>query len=284
MPPIVDRQNLYQLLTNDSIFPENLLYRPDDPNFGLAQNITYVHAYGLTSATLDTYFSALYKNHYWKQLTLGEILTAQALDDNGNVMYEVVYAEIIDDLVNNKGVSVGKEVTIPYPTNPLMPSESGIVYPNSLVDMRDQVIDVVGQISNVLPRWMLSPQTNGNILGFTPAWVIAYTLPGESGQIAYNIQTKYSYPLNNFDFKVDRYELDALLSINWDPVTQSWTPAPSDTTFDVSTGSPTTFDKNSMQFIAPVDMYDPTNEYDDYLVFPYRTILGAPQYGINTDN
>jgi len=36
----------------------------------------------------------------------------------------------------------------------------------------------------------------------------------------------------------------------------------------------TTFDAGSLQFIAPVDMYTNTNEYDKYLVFPKRTILG----------
>jgi hypothetical protein len=38
-------------------------------------------------------------------------------------------------------------------------------------------------------------------------------------------------------------------------------------------GEPTTFDGGSMQFIAPVDMYSNTNEYDKYLVFPRRNIL-----------
>jgi hypothetical protein len=40
---------------------------------------------------------------------------------------------------------------------------------------------------------------------------------------------------------------------------------------DVETG--TTFDEGSMQFIDPVDMYDPGEEYDKYLVFPKRNIL-----------
>jgi len=35
----------------------------------------------------------------------------------------------------------------------------------------------------------------------------------------------------------------------------------------------TRFDGGSMQFIAPVDMYSNTQEYDKYLVFPRRNIL-----------
>jgi len=84
---------------------------------------------------------------------------------------------------------------------------------------------------------MLSKQTNGQILGFTPAWVITYCKPGTSGQIAYNIQSKYGTQLNRVDFEVDRYELDRLLSYSWDPVADSsngaWIPTPAETTFDL---------------------------------------------------
>jgi hypothetical protein len=35
----------------------------------------------------------------------------------------------------------------------------------------------------------------------------------------------------------------------------------------------TTFDEGSMAFEEPVDMYDPTDRYDKYLVFPKSNIL-----------
>jgi len=41
----------------------------------------------------------------------------------------------------------------------------------------------------------------------------------------------------------------------------------------VVAGQQTRFDGGSMQFIAPVDMYSDTKEYDKYLVFPKRNIL-----------
>jgi hypothetical protein len=98
--------------------------------------------------------------------------------------------------------------------------------------MRDQVIDVVGQISTKLPLWMTSKQTNGRVLGFTPAWVICYANPGRSKQIAYYISEYFAQQLNSVDFKVDRYVLDRTLSKNWDTETQQWTPQGSLTTFD----------------------------------------------------
>jgi hypothetical protein len=236
MPPQNDRALLESLLQDTSIFPPALIYRNDDPNFGVAQQVIYQHAYGLTAATLDDYVASLYLNHYWKNLTLGEIKTARALDASGNVIYEVVYSEVVDNLVNNSGVSVGKQVSLAFPITGPGSTETSLVYPNSLFDMRTQVIDVVGQISNVLPRWMLSRQANGQTLGFTNAWVIAYTNPGQSGQIAYNIQQKFGNQLNLIDFEVDRYELDNLLTKNWDRQNQHWSPQPPTlTTFDIDT-------------------------------------------------
>jgi hypothetical protein len=310
MPPADDRALLNSLLQNPTIFPPDLIYRYNDPNFGVARRVVYNHAYGLTAATLDDYVASLNLNHYWKNLTLGQIKTAQALDDDGNVMYEVVYSEVVGDLINNAGTSVGKEVVLPFPLNRNQSDEIDVVYPNSLQNMRDQVIDVVGQVSKMLPRWMLSRQLDGNVLGFKPAWVIAYTNPGNSGQVAYNIQRYFGEQLNLVDFEADRYELDGYLTKNWDRAAQHWVPQPPTlTTFDFSRelatwinnagvlttweddfntlatwtyGTPpgTTFDGGSLQFTAPVDMYsaDNTTEYDKYFLFPKRTITqGIPQ-------
>jgi hypothetical protein len=277
MPPQNDRNLINNLLENSIAIPNELLYRADDPNFGRATRVVYNHAYGLTAATYLDYVSSLYLNHYWKNLVLGEISTAQALDPvTGDVLYEVVYSRIIDNLVNNSGESVGKQVVIPYPINADDSTEINVVYPNSLINMRDQVIDVVGQTSNLLPLWMLSKQTDGRILGFTPAWVIAYVNPGQSGQVAYNIRTELGTSLNLVDFQVDRYELDRALTHNWSPEYDQWEPQPpAETTFDRSPGPQTIFDGGSLRFITPVDIYldSNTQDYDKYLVFPRRNII-----------
>jgi hypothetical protein len=233
MPPLDDRALIQSLLQDSTIFTPSLLYRPDDSNFGLSKNVTYYHAYGLDPEDINVYIESLQLNHYWKTLTLGEIKTAQAIDPvTGKVIYDVIYSEIIDNLVNNDGVSADKEVLLAYP---IEENTVDSVYPNPLVQMRDQVIDVVGQTSNILPLWMQCTQVDGNVLGFTPAWVIAYTLPGASGQIQYNIQTQFGTQLNKVDFEADRYELDNLATINWDAAEQHWIPSPpTSTTFDIN--------------------------------------------------
>ena len=241
MPPPADRALIRSLLDNEEIFPLEYLYRSDDVNFGKSSQVTYAHAFGLAPDTLERYVASLYENHYWKNLILGEIATAQAIDPvTGEVVYEVVYSKIIDNLTNNAGESVNKIVTLPYAI--VDPADGSTiitsVYPNSLVNMRDQVIDVVGQLSTKLPLWMTSKQTDGRVLGFTPAWVIAYVNPGRAKEVAYFIQTYFAQQLNSVDFKVDRYILDRVLSKNWDTDTQRWTPRPPTlTTFDrFSTG------------------------------------------------
>jgi hypothetical protein len=313
MPPQDDRDLLNSLLQNTEIFPIDLVYRFNDPNFGIAKNVKYYHAYGLTAATLPTYVSALNLNHYWKNLILGEIQVAQARDANDQVIYEVVYSRIIDNLENKRGESVSKQVTLPYKVNYDNLVDVTTVYPNSLINMRDQVIDTVGQTSSVLPVWMTSKQTDGRVLGFIPAWIIAYAKPGRGNQIAYYIRENFFNTLNLVDYEVDRYELDGLLTKNWDPATSSWEPEPAQTYFDYGNitptvsswgnynytvdppvftpvtwtnsfgnavvwtnnynGEETVFDGNSLKFIEPVDMYSNSQAYDKYLVFPKQNIL-----------
>lgn len=239
MPPVPDRAIISQLVENQDIIPQDLVYRADDGNFGVASSVRYNHAYGLTAASLDLYVQSLDINHYWKNVTLGKIYTAQALDASGAVLYEVVYSIIVDNLVNNQGESVNKSVTLPYPVTLTDSVEISTVYPNSLINMREQVIDTVGQISPALPLWMTSKQTDGRVLGFTPAWVIAYVKPGASGKVSYNISTQFGNTLNIIDYKIDRYEIDRSQTHNWITYNDStdagtWVPSPpSATTFDI---------------------------------------------------
>jgi len=128
-----------------------------------------------------------------------------------------VYSNIVDSLD-----------TIPDTVN----TEIGNVHPNSLDNMRNSVIDKVGQLSLELPLWMLSKQENGKILGFTEAWVIAYTLPGQSKTVAYSISKNFTDKLNEINFVADRYILKSQFVSNWDSEDQRWF-ATDSTTFDI---------------------------------------------------
>jgi hypothetical protein len=313
MPPFGDRALISSLLQNQDIIPVSSVYRADDPNFGVAKNVVYDHAFGLTPASLETYVESLDINHYWKYVTLGGIRTARALDAKGNVLYEVIYSPVIDNQLNDAGQSVSKELELPYSVTLDDLTTVDVVYPNSLINMRDQVIDTVGRIFPALPQWMISKQENGQVLGFTPAWVIAYVNPGESGRISYNIRNS-GIDLNVIDFKIDRYEIDRSQTWQWDNTSRQWEPAPpATTTFDTFTAVPslsswinsasntviwenqdssgvlwrtsgsgipqrgTIFDGGSTRFISPAVRWEPTDAFDKYLVFPRRDILSQPE-------
>jgi hypothetical protein len=264
-PPDRDRDFITGLLESPNVMQESLLYRPDDPNFGVSQRVQFLHLSGLSPQQTNVFVEAMTKNHYRKNLVLGEIKTARALDDDGNVLYEVVYSTIIDDLVNNQGISVGESVQLPYPAD-----GQTVVYPNSLADMRERILQSVGKISERLPRWMVSRQENGQVLGYQPAWVIAYAKPGASAQLAYNIRNYVGNQLNTIDFELDRYELIRIYTLSWDFETQTWLPS-AQTYFDNYT---TTFDGNGTVFIAPTDTYATSDRENKYLVFPKTNILG----------
>ena len=214
IPPKADRVLLDSLLTDVTVIPEDLVYRSDDPFFASANEVIYQHAFGLTPVGIDDYFAALELNHYNKNVVLGEIKTARALDDDENVIYEVVYSQIIDTFVNADGVSPPPAITIKYPALD-DGNQVTTVYPNSLENMREQLIGEIDQISKLIPRWMLSKQEDGDILGFTTAWVIAYAEPGKSKLLQYKIEEFIGIQLNLIDFEIDRYTLNSRLTTNW---------------------------------------------------------------------
>jgi hypothetical protein len=283
-PSVSDRNLLASLLDDNAIIPNDYLYRPTDPYFGKSSNVVYEHAYGIYASDFDAYVAAVTKNHYWRQITLGEIKTAVAKNEAGEIIYEVVYSEVIDNLVNPQGISVSKEVFwprfIPLELGPYYTSEENIftsyglpdyytsltpgfarsLYPNSLPNMREQVGDVLGQEfnSNLLPKWMTSQQLNGSTTGFVPAWVICYTKPGFAETIKNNINTMWvdvignPYRLNVINFKIDRFTVDKSTTFNYDNTLSpaAWTGLPS--------ASPTP---------------DPLDSKNFYVLFPRQTIL-----------
>jgi len=238
MPPAYSVEIIDNLIQNPEYLPINKLFRPDDSNFGVAKELYFVQAYGLPASTVEAYQAALAYNHYWKNVVLGPIKTARAVDpETGSILYEVIYSPVIDNLVNDLGQSVSKQVQLPFPITLSTGEVISEVYPNSLDDMRQQIVDSVGSIENILPLWMTSFQENGQQLGFIPAWVIAYVLPGTSKQLAFTINEVFGTQLNKIDFEIDRYELGRALSHNWDPIADStggrWVPTPASTTFDL---------------------------------------------------
>ena len=249
---IQGRKVIQSLLTDETIIPTELLYRPGDPYFGKATDVRYIHAYGLYSTYTEKYLEAI-QNHYERRIILGEIKTALARDENFKSLYEIVYSEIVDDLVNTNGQSIPSSIFWPrnIPLNKgsaeinntqLYISQTDysvstslkttrILNPESLPNMRSELVNSIGQGNelDVLPKWMISQQTDGNVIGYKPVWIICYALPGYAEIIRHNIIYHWPHRLNEIDFTIDRYIIDKSYSFNYNNrlLTPSWQELPS---------------------------------------------------------
>ena len=270
-PNIQGRQIINSLLTNESLIPSNLLYRPDDIYFGKATDVTFVHTYGIESTSLPNYLNSISLNYYNRKVVLGELKTAIAKNSNNEIVYEVVYSEIIDDLENPNGVSIPEMIEWPrriqinnspyFVTNTeIYTSEDEVftsysaeyitkLYPASINNMRQRIVQnlAYNDDQNLLPLWMTSQQNNGNTLGFTKAWVICYTLPGQSETIKNNINNNWQYTLNQIDFSIDRFLVDksATYDYNTDLAIPGWKNFPS------ATPTPSPLDTNDLAVLFP---------------------------------
>lgn len=210
--PNREQRDLYNSIINNSdIIPNDYIYRQWDPWFGKNTLRRVLFLSGLNPKQVADYISAMELNHYWKTLNFGQVKTAQALDENFNVVYEVVYVDLIDNQVDSQGF--GPNLSITWPTNTV-----GInsVYVNSFPNMATRIADNIGyENRSILPGWMTSRQLDGTVLGFTRALVLFYTNPGKSAEVAYRVkQVAESFKL--IDFTIDRYEWDSILSENFE--------------------------------------------------------------------
>lgn len=286
-PSVNDRVLIDSLLKDTTIIPDSYLYRPNDIYFGKSNSVIYEHQYGVHASNIEQYLASIQHSFYWRNITLGTIETAIARNENGEIIYEVVYSKVIDDLINPAGESVSFDIVWPEPVNlnlgpwltsvvtldtslttvndqqfytSLTPGAAVVLFPNSLPNMNKKISDSLGQQydSKILPQWMTSQQENGSTLGFTRAWVICYTKPGYAKTIKNNIDTKWVNrygeinKLNSINFTIDRFSVDKLLTYNYDNyfTPAEWTGLPS------ATPTP-----------------NPIDSKDFYVLFPRKTIL-----------
>ena len=273
------RTDFIALTEDRTVFPLDLIYRNEDPYYGIAKDIKTLFLAGLNPSLISEYAVAVSTNHYTKHITFGDIKTAVAVDSSYNVVeiatginvgtfqdtigfiptsfdigypvspslpagtkldtehtkYEVVYLEIIDDNTNSLGygpadtINLAGQIATPY--YDANDNSFTIAYPNSFENMGNVVVNNVGYVNKgALPDWMTSKQPDGRVLGFTRAVVLAYTVAGASNTIAYRFK-QAGYNLNEFDFTVDRYQLDNNYSANYDITTNRFIHS-KETTFD----------------------------------------------------
>jgi hypothetical protein len=200
---LAKRSEFRRFINNDSIFLPALMYRNQDVNFGVQRNMKMVLEFGLEQIDLAEYYYALQENFYRKRIRLGEVKSAIAKDAAGNHVYDVIYVEVVDELVNSAGVSAESVVHLPYIDE--------LYYPGSIFNMRKQLKSItllnwttIGVKNNLQPRFMRTQQ-NEDFRSETYMSVVplCYTLPGKSKLIMSNINAS-GFKFNTVDFEIDR--------------------------------------------------------------------------------
>ncbi len=232
LPSYTQRLSWDDITKDTTVFPSELIYRPDDSYFGIQKNIKSLFLSGLNPTTAENFVNSIVRNHYFKTIDFGEIKTARAVNSDGSVGYEVVYVDLVDtQAFNTIGPSI--ETTLNIANNFLFTNQSyNVIYPNSFPNMQKRLENGIGYTNkSTLPRWMTSVQEDGTVLGLIRCAVLAYTQPGASKLIAYRLQNS-NFKINTIPFVADRYQWDNYLSQFYNTDTNSFEPS-----------IPTTFDK-----------------------------------------
>jgi len=231
--PKSKRQYYYDFITNNTIFPDNLLYRGNDPAFGTQNEIKLLLQYGIETLKIEEYVPALVRNFHRKTFRFGDVKIATASDENNNIIYDIVYVDIFDDAENANGsvnsavniTNANKSITV---DNDQFKASTNIItidqlirkflYPNSVTNMQQRLKEIFPKgdstIINInekfIPLWMSSTQTTtGTALGYTKAVPIAYAKPGFGATILENIQDS-GFDFKNIEFEVDRLIIDSV--------------------------------------------------------------------------
>lgn len=191
----------YRIFINDSFtFDRSLIYRKDDPNFGIQQKLKVFLEHGIQQIKLADYTDALRQYFYRKKFYFGEVKWIKATDDDENYVYDLVYVEIKDPLETGKSVTEGTR-TVGDVT----------VYPNSVVNMKNalEAIQIEGTKVKtdeyLLPKFMRTIQSDGSPLGFILAAPLCYALPGKGDTIVKRIK------LATLDFRTIDFDVDKLI-------------------------------------------------------------------------
>lgn len=199
-----DKRDYYSGFTNDEhIFDPALIYRPMDANFGVRHQIEMTMEFGIELLDLGQYAQALRHSFYRKRLYFGDVKTAKAVDSmTGDTIYDVVYVDVVDDQVNNSGISVSSVVSI----------NNVAYYPASIDNMRLALSQIIlpdqSEIMinpDSLPKFMQSPQiTQYSIpMGYVRAIPLCYAKPDQGSKIASRIKSS-GFEFNRICFEIDR--------------------------------------------------------------------------------
>ena len=91
-------------ISDPEIFDPQYVYRPNDKEFGIQRDLEMLVYAGIETKNVEHYVSAVSSNHKRRRFNFGEIKTAVAkFEGTDETVYEVVYADIVDEKDSNVG-------------------------------------------------------------------------------------------------------------------------------------------------------------------------------------
>ena len=184
----IDQNIFYNMAQDPNINSPEEIYRPEDANFGMKLKAEMLMMAGIEAQTLTALQEQMEQNHAPITLWFGDIKTAVA-KQNGTVLYEVVYIDMIDPFVNNDGVETGNTT----------------MRPNAVENMRDRIKALGHDEWTYLPLWMQTQQVGQKgPLGYVKAVPILYCKPGTSAKLKKRIED-LNLDFKKIDFIIDRY-------------------------------------------------------------------------------
>lgn len=299
---LIGRTNLQlwkNFVTDTNIFPSTSLYRPSSQEFNTVIP-KFLFLSGIHATRLSVIQNLLLNNNYNTTLYMGDFKLAKAKSRGGNIIYEVVYCELIDP---NAGAS--NSITLSsqnlssilidfsadsqqwFTDNGLsVPSGAAdILYSNAITRMQNEIIaGVTNNSYDYLPRWMKSSQNDGVVVGFKLGLPIRFLKPGEGEKILYRIKNESNFDIKKISGTIDRWFIDTNLGTTFDSNTTTFNtsgyPPTADTTLytaddtdyitnslTVFDNSTTTFDGDGTRFIKGTVTFDRKTPQDAQLLF-----------------
>lgn len=246
LPKQEKREKWIRFVTDPNIFDPSILYRQDDPSFGVQKEQKMLLFAGIETKQAEIYADLAETNFKRRRLNFGKVKTAQAKKAGStNVEYEIVYVELIDPYAqvassikipindNNKKLYVNNITynTVEGPLNDRIAELSEpypMIYRPSFpdLDIFSNVITVDSDnLSKVYPASIKNMRNKIKQAGvsnqeFLPLWMLT-PQPGTTKILGYTLAVPICYckpgqsarimnkiKLLNFDFKTFDFEFD----------------------------------------------------------------------------
>ena len=246
----LDQRELFKnFIRNSNVFDATAIYRPGDSNFGIQNDLKMVVYSGIETKTAAQVVSVVGQNHRKKRFKIGDVKKAQAkITGTNNVLYEVIYLDVIDPLeIGNKTLDLVEagpidpilttvDQTNIYFNGPFntptrfwgrpqpysITADRSDVYPDgefrqpASISLWRRRIEQLGlHDRNYMPLWMRTIQ-DGSVqeLGFVSAIPLCFCKVGRGDDIMLNIKnylkTTPDFSFNKIDYVIDRYTIDSV--------------------------------------------------------------------------